>query len=76
MINDDLHIVHSYAAGLDLHKMQITASVRLCKGAEESPRCDTRSFATLSNGLEQMTSWLLNSATGPQRKWAAGKSSY
>ncbi len=75
MINDGLHIVHSHAAGLDLHRMQITASVWLCEGVEESPRCETGSFATLSNGLEQMTSWLLNSATGPQQKWAAAKSS-
>ena len=24
MINDDLHVVHACAAGLDIHKMQIT----------------------------------------------------
>ena len=75
MINDGLHIVHSHADGLDVHKMQITASAWLCEGAEESPRCETRSFATLATGLEQMTSWLLNLATGLQQKWAAAKSS-
>ena len=75
MINDGLHIVYSHADGLDVHKMKITASVWLCEGAEESPQCETGSFATLFNGLEQMTSWLLNSATGPQQKLAAAKSS-
>ncbi len=58
MINDDLHIVHSHAAGLDVHKMQITASVRLCEHAGESPRCDTRSFSALPDGLGQMRGWL------------------
>ncbi len=58
MINDDLHIVHSHAAGLDVHKMQITASVRLCEGAGASPQCETRSFSTLPNGLGEMRGWL------------------
>ena len=28
---DQMHIVHPRAAGLDVHKLQITASVRLCQ---------------------------------------------
>ncbi len=73
MINDGLHIVYSHADGLDVHKMKITASAWLCEGAEESPRCETGSFTTSPKGLEQMTSWLLNSATGSQQKWADAK---
>ena len=30
MMNDALHVVHPRAAGLDVHKMEITATVRLC----------------------------------------------
>ena len=29
MIIDSLHVVHPSAAGLDVHKMEITATVRL-----------------------------------------------
>ena len=28
--SDEMHVVHPRAAGLDVHKMQITVSVRLC----------------------------------------------
>ena len=28
-MNDDLHVVHARAAGLDVHKLEITATVRL-----------------------------------------------
>ena len=31
MINDELRVVHARAAGLDVHKMQVTATVRLCQ---------------------------------------------
>ena len=30
MINDKLRVVHPCAAGLDVHKMQITATVLVC----------------------------------------------
>ena len=36
---DEMHVVHPRAAGLDVHKMQITASVRLCQpGGRRSER--------------------------------------
>ena len=35
MLNDELHVVHARAAGLDVHKMEITATVRLCVNAGE-----------------------------------------
>ncbi len=59
MINDELHVVHARAAGLDVHKLQITAAVRLCEPVQPEPRCETRSFSTLPNGLRQLRSWLL-----------------
>ena len=37
MMTDPLHVVHARAAGLDVHKMQITASVRLCTPGAGEP---------------------------------------
>lgn len=30
MVNDELHVDHAHAVGLDVHKQHITATVRLC----------------------------------------------
>ncbi len=57
MMNDDLHVVHARAAGLDVHKMEITATVRLC-GAGGEPVCETRRFDALPEGLGEMAGWL------------------
>ena len=43
MMSDTLHVVHARTAGVDVHKMQITASVRLCApGAGERSGRDGR----------------------------------
>ena len=57
MVNDELHVVHARAAGLDVHKMEITASVRLSMpgGAPESA---TRRFDALPEGLRELVGWL------------------
>ena len=52
-----LHVVRPRAAGLDVHKMEITATVRLCEGGGE-PVVETRCFGTLPSGLAAMVSWL------------------
>ena len=54
---DELHVVHARAGGLDVHKMQVTASVRLCQpgGGVE---CATRQFSALPDGLDALTRWL------------------
>ena len=54
---DEMHVVHPRAAGLDVHKMQITASVRLCQpgGVVASA---TREFSALPEGLAELTKWL------------------
>ncbi len=49
MTKDELHVVHCRATGLDVHKMQITASVRVCERGGESPRCESRSSGALPN---------------------------
>lgn len=56
---DTLHVIHARAAGLDVHKMQITASVRLARpgaGAETH----TRAFSALPGGLGELVRWLLD----------------
>lgn len=46
------------AAGLDVHKMQITASVRLC--GRDGPQAATRQFSALRDGLRGLWAWLLS----------------
>ena len=41
MMTDSLHVVHARAAGLDVHKMQITVSVRLCVPGAGEPQVET-----------------------------------
>ena len=57
MKTDSLHVVHARAAGLDVHKMQITASVRICAAGGE-PRVETRTFDALASGLDDMVAWM------------------
>ena len=57
MKTEGLHVVRPRAAGLDVHKMELTATVRLCEG-EGEPVVDTRCFSTLASGLEEMAAWL------------------
>jgi transposase len=57
MKTEGLHVVRPRAAGLDVHKMEITATVRLCEG-EGEPVVETRCFSTLPSGLEEMVAWL------------------
>ena len=54
---DEMHVVHARAAGLDVHKMQITASVRLCQPGG-GVQCATREFSVLPDGLGALTRWL------------------
>lgn len=54
MIKDDLHVVHARAADLDVHKMVITASVRICEAGGGEARCETRGFSALPDGLAEL----------------------
>ncbi len=36
MINDDLHVVHTRATRLDIHKMTITASIRIYESGRDA----------------------------------------
>ena len=59
MKTDNLHVVHARAAGLDIHKMQITASVRICLPDGGEPLVETRTFEALPGGIGEMVAWLL-----------------
>ena len=56
--NDTLNVVHPRAAGLDVHKMQITASVCLAR-PRGKPKIFTRTFSALPSGLSELVAWLL-----------------
>ncbi len=51
MMNDELCVVHPRAAGLDIHKGHITATVRLSEAPAGPPGCETRMFSALASGL-------------------------
>ena len=46
------------AAGLDVHKGHITATVRLCTQTGGEPQCETRTFGALASGLAALVAWL------------------
>ena len=56
---DEMHVVCPRAAGLDVHKMCITAAVRLCEPGGGPARTAVREFSALPNGLRAMTDWLI-----------------
>ena len=68
---DTMHVIHVRAAGLDVHKMQITATVRLARrGADAQMR--TRTFSALPSGLEALSGWLLEHEAGAAAMEATG----
>ncbi len=58
MMNDELCVVHPRAAGLDIHKGHITATVRLSEATAGPPQCETRMFSALASGLAALVAWL------------------
>ena len=56
--HDDMEVRHAAAAGLDVHKMQVTATVRTHAG-REGPLVETREFSALASGLALLVQWLL-----------------
>ena len=57
METNNFHVVYPKAAGVDVHKMQLTVSLSLC-GDKGSPQVKTRVFSALPDGLLEMTLWL------------------
>jgi len=54
---DTMHVIHARAAGLDVHKMQITATVRVARPGAEAEVL-TRQFSALPSGLDTLVDWL------------------
>ncbi len=54
---DKLNVIHSRAAGLDVHKMQVTATVRIARPGADSERI-TKESSTLPSGLADLSAWL------------------
>ncbi len=55
---DDMHVVWPRAAGLDVHKMCITAAMRRCEAGSGPARTAVRQFSALPDGQRTMTDWL------------------
>ena len=72
MMNDALCVVHPRAAGLDIHKGHITATVRLSDATAGTPRCETRMFSALASGLAALVAWLTGHRVGAASMEATG----
>ena len=55
---DEFAVIHPIAAGLDVHKMQITASIRYARNSAEDGNLETEEFEALPSGLTELTTWL------------------
>ena len=72
MMNAALCVVHPRAAGLDVHKGHITATVRLSDATAGTPRCETRMFSALASGLAALVAWLTGHRVGAASMEATG----
>ncbi|MCY4460369.1 MAG: hypothetical protein OXC26_08240, partial [Albidovulum sp.] len=61
--HDDMQVRHAAAAGLDVYRMQVTATVRTHAG-REAPVVETREFSALASGLFLLVQWLLGLRAG------------
>ena len=61
---DEMHVVEPRAAGIDVHKMQRTVSLRLCEPGRPSALTLTGTFATHPQGLRKMAGWLAEHEVG------------
>ena len=55
---DSMHVAVPRAAGIDVHKMSVTASVRLCEPGLADPLVATDAFDTDPRSLASMCGWL------------------
>ena len=56
---DPLNVIHARAAGVDVHKMQLTATVRLAQPGDQAETF-TRVFSALPSGITALVDWLLS----------------
>ena len=69
---DNMNVVHPRTAGLDVHKMSITASVRVWKGGGEDGDVATRTFPAAARGFREMAGWLSESGVTAAAMEATG----
>ena len=55
---DEMHVVEPRTAGIDVHKLQMTVSLRLCEPGQSLPVAVTSTFPTRPFGLRDMVGWL------------------
>ena len=55
---DAMHVAVPRAAGIDMHKMEVTASVRLCEPGQPDASMATRTFGAHLSALRDLTDWL------------------
>ncbi len=56
--SDSMHVAVPRAAGIDVHKMQVTATVRLCEPGRSDAAIATRVLGTDPPALRALTDWL------------------
>ena len=61
---DEMHVAEPRAAGIDVHKMQLTVSLRLFQPGRAQALRMTQTFATHPRGLREMVGWLGEHAVG------------
>ena len=54
---DALNVIHPRAAGLDVHKMQITATIHIAQSGGKA-ETSTQEFKALPSGLAELVAWL------------------
>ena len=54
---DSLHVIHPRAAGIDVHRMQLTATVRIARPNADAD-VHTQEFTALPHGLAALAGWL------------------
>ena len=56
---DGLNVIHARAAGVDVHKMQLTATVRLAQPGDQA-QTFTQVFSALPSGIIALVDWFLS----------------
>ena len=69
---DEMHVVEARAVGADVHRMHLTASLRLCEPGRPAALSLTSTFATHPQGLRKMVGWLGEHEVGAATMEGAG----
>ena len=70
LVSDSMHVAAHRAAGVEVHKMQLTAAVRLYGRDGDDGQASIRVFGTDRAALKEFTAWLKRMAS-PLPSWMA-----